>query len=220
MSASQRISRIRAAALSALPPLSAEALSRTAVLIPSADAHMSEYVAECDKRRAYLSGFTGSAGTAVLFPEVAIRETKSAALWTDGRYYAQASKELDKNCWELMRDGLAETPSIPQWLKNVGATHVAVDGKTLSLSLGRQLQHAGLQVVLSQGDNFVDVVWEKEGLRPARSEDPILVHSERFAGCSVVEKIRLVREKLNQQSVDVLVVSALDEVACMYFLSF
>lgn len=74
-----------------------------AYIIPWADAHNSEYVAPCDQQRAFISGFTGSAGTAIV-------TLKEALLWTDGRYYLQASQELDEN-WTLMKESLPETPS-------------------------------------------------------------------------------------------------------------
>lgn len=72
-----------------------------AYIVPSVDPHNSEYLADCDKLRAFISGFDGSAGTAI------ITETE-ARLWTDGRYYLQASQQLDSN-WILMKDGLPET---------------------------------------------------------------------------------------------------------------
>lgn len=75
----------------------------SAYIVPSNDAHNSEYLADCDKRRAFISGFTGSAGTAIVTQE-------HACLWTDGRYYLQASQELDSN-WTLMKEGLAIVPS-------------------------------------------------------------------------------------------------------------
>lgn len=74
-----------------------------AYIVPSGDAHNSEYVSECDNRRAFISGFTGSAGTAI------ITETQ-AFMWTDGRYYLQASEQMDFN-WTLMKEGLPTTPS-------------------------------------------------------------------------------------------------------------
>lgn len=74
-----------------------------AYIVPWADAHNSEYVAPCDQQRAFISGFTGSAGTAVV-------THKDACLWTDGRYYLQASQQLDEN-WTLMKESLPGTPS-------------------------------------------------------------------------------------------------------------
>lgn len=75
-----------------------------AYIVPTADEHNSEYVAESDKRRAFLSGFKGSAGTALVTRERAL-------MWTDGRYYLQSSQEMDAN-WTLMKDGLPDTPSL------------------------------------------------------------------------------------------------------------
>lgn len=75
----------------------------SAYIIPSSDAHDNEYVAPADTRREYVSGFSGSAGTVVVTLE-------QAALWTDGRYYLQASQQLDDN-WTLMKEGLPTTPS-------------------------------------------------------------------------------------------------------------
>lgn len=75
-----------------------------AYIIPTSDAHQSEYVAACDERRSWISGFTGSAGTAVVTPTRAL-------LWTDGRYFLQAEKELSED-WTLMRAGLKDTPTL------------------------------------------------------------------------------------------------------------
>ncbi|KAH3758780.1 Xaa-Pro aminopeptidase 1, partial [Pelomyxa schiedti] len=93
-----------------------------AYVVPSGDAHMSEYIAPSDKRRAFVSGFTGSAGTAV------VTAAGGAALWTDSRYFLQAAKQLimhpEENnaqctcggCWKLMKDRLPETLSVEAWL--------------------------------------------------------------------------------------------------------
>lgn len=74
-----------------------------AYIVPSKDAHYSEYLADCDQRRAFISGFTGSEGTAIITQE-------HACMWTDGRYFIQASEEMDSN-WSLMKDGVLITPS-------------------------------------------------------------------------------------------------------------
>ena len=80
----------------------------SAYIVPSCDAHNSEYLADIDARRQAVSGFTGSAGTAII-------TASQALMWTDGRYHLQASQEMDEN-WTLMKDGLAETPSQADWL--------------------------------------------------------------------------------------------------------
>lgn len=100
-----------------------------AYIVPTDDAHQSEYIDDADKRRQFLTGFTGSSGTAVVTKEAAL-------LWTDGRYYQQAAKELDP-IWTLMKDGLATTPSITDWLvKNLRAgARVGADGNLISYRL-------------------------------------------------------------------------------------
>ena len=85
-----------------------------AYYIPSEDSHQSEYIAAWDGRRAFLSGFTGSAGFAVVTME-------EAALWTDGRYFNQAGKQLDGSVWRLMKGGLPDTPKKEEWLVTVHA---------------------------------------------------------------------------------------------------
>lgn len=107
-------------------PPSNSNLSLAAYIITSDDAHQSEYICEHDDRRAYVSGFDGSAGTAVITVDKAL-------LWTDGRYYQQALKQLDKN-WCLMKDGLPMTPSVGSWLaENIPkGSAVGVDPKLLS----------------------------------------------------------------------------------------
>ena len=82
--------------------------SLAAYIIPSGDAHNSEYIAECDQRRAFISGFNGSAGTAIV-------TDKYALLWTDCRYFLQAESQMDEN-WTLMKDGLANSLSRGDWL--------------------------------------------------------------------------------------------------------
>lgn len=98
-----------------------------AYIIPSQDAHQSEFIAECYTRRAYISGFTGSAGTAVVTKD-------KAALWTDGRYFLQAEKQLS-SCWNLMRAGNPGVPTPSEWLNDALAPggRVGIDPGAVSL---------------------------------------------------------------------------------------
>lgn len=98
-----------------------------AFIIPSADPHQSEYPADRWKSRAWISGFTGSAGTAVI-------TTSTGGVWTDSRYFLQAADELKVSGLQLFKDGLPETPSLQDWLAGslpAGAT-IAIDGTTCS----------------------------------------------------------------------------------------
>lgn len=105
----------------------------SAYIIPTDDSHQSEYISPADERRSFVSGFDGSAGTAIV--------TQNAALlWTDGRYHQQAGNQIDNN-WTLMKDGLPATPTIGNWLVNnlsVGA-RIGVDGNLLSFRIWNPL---------------------------------------------------------------------------------
>lgn len=109
--------------------------SIAAYIVPSDDAHQSEYISDHDERRRFITGFDGSAGTAV------VTQTE-ALLWTDGRYYSQAEQQMDSN-WTLMKDGLPATPTIGAWLANhlaKGAT-VGVDPNIISCRLWNLMTH-------------------------------------------------------------------------------
>lgn len=121
-----------------------DGVSIAAYIVPSDDVHQSEYINETDERRAYISGFQGSSGTAVV-------TDKKALLWTDGRYYQQAQNQIDDN-WTLMKDGLATTPSISDWLLGnlKKGDIVGVDGNLFSYRswnpLATALELRGMQI--------------------------------------------------------------------------
>ncbi|KAJ1947526.1 hypothetical protein GGF37_000291 [Kickxella alabastrina] len=178
-----------------------------AYVVPSEDAHQSEYVASCDERRAFISGFDGSAGCAVV-------TGKEALLFTDGRYFLQARQQMDSN-WTLMKSGL---PGVPTWQEYVGGlaagSRVGIDptlvSATQALELRRKMQAKGVQLV-SVADNLVDRVWGSR--RPERPLNEIFVHDVKFAGASHADKIARVRAAAAKAGADGVVVAALDEVA-------
>ncbi|XP_035773576.1 xaa-Pro aminopeptidase ApepP-like [Anopheles albimanus] len=178
-----------------------------AYIIPSTDAHQSEYLAARDERRAFVSGFDGSAGTAVV-------TEREALLWTDGRYYQQAAKQLDSN-WTLMKEGLPSTPSIDAWLAKIlkPGSRVGVDANLITTAawnpLQTSLKTAGCSL-LAVEPNLIDLLWREQ---PAVPHNPLLPLSTTFAGCTVAEKLANVRTKLAEKRASVLVVSALDEIA-------
>ncbi|XP_055619486.1 xaa-Pro aminopeptidase ApepP isoform X2 [Toxorhynchites rutilus septentrionalis] len=181
--------------------------SINAYIIPSDDAHQSEYLAERDERRAFISGFDGSAGTAVV-------TEKQALLWTDGRYYQQAGKQLD-NAWTLMKDGQPSTPSIDAWFANElqPGSKVGVDANLISTRawnpLETALKSAGCSL-LPIAPNLIDLIWENQ---PAAPNKPIVPLSVEFTGKPIATKLAEVREAMNEKRASVLVVSALDEIA-------
>lgn len=181
-----------------------------AYIVPSGDAHQSEYIAPCDARRPFVSGFNGSAGTAV------ITET-NAALWTDGRYYLQAEKELDSN-WTLMKDGLPATPSQGEWLSKtlpvggrVGVDPFLMSGETWK-PLSKLLKSNGHSLV-PVPQNLIDLVWEDQ---PAPPNNSLIILQDTYTGRSWEEKIKKVREKMTEKKADAVVVSALDEIAYLF----
>ncbi|CAD5113261.1 DgyrCDS2439 [Dimorphilus gyrociliatus] len=181
--------------------------SLQAYIVPSEDAHMSEYIAERDARRAWISGFTGSAGLAVI-------TQKEAALWTDGRYYLQANQQLDDN-WTLMKDGLPDTPSLTTWLKKVlpKDSRIGVDpwlysnsGWTKSF---HDLNKANRQLVAVE-ENLIDKVWTDQPPVPC---NPISILDMKFAGKNWQDKVAECRTKMEAEGATILVLSALDEIA-------
>lgn len=182
-----------------------------AFLIPSEDSHQSEYIADCDKRRHWISGFTGSAGFAIV-------STHEAALFTDGRYFLQASEQLDSN-WTLMKQGL---PGVPTWqeylVKNLPAgSRIGVDPKLITASDARQLSSSlstvGSSLVVIH-ENLVDKAWGAE--RPLAPKDHVIVQPIKFAGKSHADKLEDLRKYIVEKGAYGVVVSALDEVAWLF----
>ncbi|KAI8596291.1 Creatinase/aminopeptidase [Dissophora ornata] len=181
----------------------------TAFVVPSEDAHQSEYVAECDERRGYISGFTGSAGLAVVSLE-------SAALFTDGRYFLQASQQLDSN-WTLMKSGLPEVPTWQEYLvKNLPAgSRIGIDPLVFTATDANKLE-ADLAKVgssLVPTANLIDLTWEN---RPARPAGKLLILSTKTTGRTHADKIQHLRKNLEKKGVAGFVVSGLDEIAWLF----
>jgi Xaa-Pro aminopeptidase len=182
-----------------------------AYLIPSTDPHQDEYIPEFWQRRKYISGFKGSAG------DVVITRSK-AGLWTDSRYFLQAEQELDNKIYRLFKLGMQEVPSIKEWIsKELAESEVlGVDPQVLShrsfKNLHSFLKTKGIQVKCVS-KNLVDDVWEG---RPVPSKEKICSYPAKYAGESVWKKLARVREKMTEQSADLLVITALDEIAWLF----
>lgn len=204
-SSDDKLARVRAV-------LARENLS--AVIVGSEDAHQSEYVSDSDARREYISNFTGSAGTAVV-------TTDAAYLWTDGRYFLQASQELSP-AWTLMRAGEKGVPTLEDFLGDnmtVGS-RVGVDPYLISASgaqtLASTLSKKKVQLVATK-TNVIDEVWSQETeagkAKPAVPQAPVVVHPVTYAGQSLEQKLVAIREALSQKGAEGIIISALDEVA-------
>lgn len=182
-----------------------------ALVVPTTDAHGSEYIAPCDKRQTFLTNFTGSAGTAV----VTLNE---AAFWTDGRYFTQAERQLNKQNWILMKQYQTGTPTIGEWLNKVlrPGSKVGVDATTMSFdgwhNLEKELSMCGNQLVKTS-INLVDQIWN---WRPARPSQPVVPLELKFAGKSWNDKLTEIRTEMAQKSASVLVLTALDDIAWLF----
>ncbi|KAJ2581842.1 hypothetical protein GGH95_001864, partial [Coemansia sp. RSA 1836] len=160
-----------------------------AYVVPSEDAHQSEYVAACDERRPFISGFDGSAGCAVITMD-------AASMFTDGRYFLQARQQMDDN-WTLMKRGL---PGVPTWQEYLtehlpAGTRVGIDPTLLSAaegtSLRKSLNARGNGDLVAIEENLVDIVWGSQ--RPPRPQDKVFIHDVKYAGESHADKITRVR---------------------------
>ncbi|KAI2630598.1 aminopeptidase-like protein [Hypoxylon sp. NC1633] len=181
-------------------------------IVPSEDSHSSEYIAPCDARRAFISGFTGSAGCAV------ITHTK-AALATDGRYFNQASKQLDEN-WLLLKQGLQDVPTWQEWTAEQAADGkvVGVDPTLLTSGMAKKfsekIKKSGGKELAAVEENLVDKVWGKD--RPPQPNEPVIVLSEKFAGKDVKTKLTDLRKDIEKKKSLGFVVSMLDEIAWLF----
>lgn len=178
-----------------------------AYVVPSTDPHNSEYVAEHYKGRNFISGFTGSAGTAVI-------TAHKALLWTDGRYFTQAENELDGSDFELMKMGEKDVPSFTAWLKeNLEKNDiVGFDGKLFSEKEVEKLEEALEEKEVKFIDEFdlVGQVWEG---RPELPKGKAFKLDVKYAGLTGQEKIDLVRIKMKEKEADVFLISSLDDIA-------
>ncbi|KAG0141806.1 hypothetical protein CROQUDRAFT_51169 [Cronartium quercuum f. sp. fusiforme G11] len=191
-------------------------------IVPTEDAHGSEYIAPTDARREFISGFTGSAGTALILSH----QTQSL-LFTDGRYFNQANKELDQTHWQLMKQGIEGVPTWQEYLIQLSFITKNEEGKSLRIGLDPTLvnvqdannlinqikPHSGQ--LISIRENLIDIIWGDK--KPLRNKNPIILLSDEFTGQSSQTKIESVRTYINSTSkldhVAGILISQLDEIA-------
>lgn len=180
------------------------------MVIPTSDYHNSEYVSDFFMARKYFSGFTGSAGTLVVTPD-------EAALFTDGRYFIQAAKELKDSGITLMKMGEPEVPTMTEYVdqKLQQGWTLCFDGRVLTSSKGSELEeiarkHGGQ---LRFDIDLCDAAWKN---RPALIHHPVFVLSEEYAGESVEEKLTRVREEMKKEEAGLHVLTSLDDIAWLY----
>lgn len=178
-----------------------------AVIIPGTDPHQSEYPSEHWKFRDYVSGFTGSNGTAVVTLD-------DAGLWTDSRYFLQAAEQLEDSGFTLRKENIPGEPTVLEWLGEVldEDAVVGVDGRLFSLIEANRIEMFCAQNGFMFAPDFraAEAIWTD---RPARPMNPAFVHDEALAGEDVDSKISRVVDALDAADADGLLITALDEIA-------
>ena len=176
-------------------------------IIPSTDPHLSEYVAPYWMSREWISGFTGSAGTAVILMD-------KAGLWADSRYFLQAEKELEGSGITLYKEMLPETPSITKFLcQNLKpGESVSIDGKMFSVQQVEQMKEdlAPYQLQVNLFGDPLKNIWKD---RPSMPDAPAFIYDVKYAGKSCGEKVAAIRTELKEKGIFALFLSSLDEIA-------
>lgn len=180
-----------------------------AYIIPSSDQHLSEYTPQCWKAREWISGFNGSAGVAVVTLD-------EAGLWTDSRYFLQAGKQLEGTTITLRKEGLPETPSIADYLREkAGVKCVGFYDKSMSvteaLTYKRAMDIAGIQLKTDQ-----DLVAAVRTDAPEIPQNPFFVQPMEYAGVTPKDKIEQVRQALEKLGANSYILTMLDEVAWLF----
>lgn len=196
MKVSERIAKLRA--------LMAEK-GIDAYVVPTADFHQSEYVGEHFKARKYITGFSGSYGTAVICQD-------DAGLWTDGRYFFQATNELEGSGVRLMKMFVGDTPSVTEYLadKIPEGGKVGFDGRVLSMDEGKEYEDAlsPKNISIDYEEDLIDQIWED---RPPLSDKPAFFLEEKYSGESSAHKLERVRKIMKDNGATVHIIAFLDD---------
>ena len=178
-----------------------------AVIIPGTDPHQSEYICDHWKFRDWISGFTGSNGTAVVTLD-------QAALWTDSRYFLQAEIELADSGFVMMKENMGNDPTIHEWLQQVleEDSVIAIDGRLYSAQDANQLERFCGENGFMLATEFypADKIWTD---RPARPSEPAFVHDVQYAGEEASDKIERLLNVLESNDATAMLVTALDDIA-------
>ncbi len=181
-----------------------------AYIVNTSDPHQSEYVADHYKGRIWISGFTGSAGTVVI-------TEKEAILWTDGRYFIQAEKELEGSEYKLFKIAIPGFPTYTEWLRDnlKNGDSLGFDGKVFAESSVENLEKELKEKDIKLMDEFdlVGEIWED---RPSLPKEAAFLHELKYTGKTGKEKIEEVRNHMVKQGIDYFLVGSLDDIAWTY----
>lgn len=180
-----------------------------ACIVPGTDPHAGEYIADHWKERNWITGFTGSAGTAAF-------TLKKGGLWTDSRYFLQGTEQLEGSTIQLMKQGLPDTKEIVPWLASElnAADKVAVNPQMFSVKAYAKIKEelALYQIELVSIDLFKNI-WADRASLPS---EPFFIFEEKYTGKSTKDKLKIVREKIKEQHANVFILSALDDIAWLF----
>ncbi len=176
-----------------------------AYLIPSSDFHESEYLGEYFKCRRFLTGFTGSAGTAVV-------TAQEAGVWTDGRYFVQAAKQLEGSGFKLQKMDEEGVPTIEEYLEEVlpeGGV-LGFDGRVVNSRMGKDLEERleAKKITFAYEEDLIGEIWPD---RPALPQAPVWILEEKYTGKSAAQKITELREAMKKERATVHVLTTLDD---------
>lgn len=181
-----------------------------AYIIPSSDPHQSEYVPEHWKSRTFISGFTGSAGTVVVTQD-------KAGLWTDGRYYIQAEKQLEGTGIKLFKAAQLDVPSFADWSFDElsDGQCLGFDGRLFSTAKVREMKEKfeRKNIKINKKYDFINEIWKD---RPQVPVDPVYIHDVKFAGKTALEKLNEVRIEMDNMGVNYYLLSSLDDIAWLF----
>ena len=179
-----------------------------AYLITTGDYHNSEYISEYFKTRAYMSGFTGSAGTLLILQN-------SAYLWADGRYHIQAQKQIDESEITLMKQGLDGVPTITEFMKKSLKDHstLAFDGKVVNTNIISNIKNNLPNINIKYDSDLVSNVWED---RPELPFSFLFKHEEFFTGKSYKDKLEAIRKEMRNSKCDCHILTKLEDQAWLY----
>lgn len=176
-------------------------------VVPTSDFHDSEYVGEHFKARKFITGFTGSAGTAVI-------TMTEAGLWTDGRYFVQAERQLEGSTVTLYRMGEEGVPTVDEFLAEKLPENgcLGFDGRVIGGTWGRRMEKLAEKKngTIHCNEDLIDIIWED---RPALSKEPVFILEERYAGKSTAEKLAAVREAMEKEGADYHILTSLYDIA-------
>lgn len=176
-------------------------------IVPTADFHESEYVGDYFKARKYITGFTGSAGTAVI-------TMTEAGLWTDGRYFIQAAAQLEGTTVTLYKSGEEGVPTVEEYLEKTLQEHdvLGFDGRVVNNTWGKKLEAIVEKKngSMAVDEDLIDVIWRD---RPALSQEPVRVLELAYTGKSTIDKIADVRAVMEEKGADVHLLTSLYDIA-------